>query len=386
MSTALIGCNAPQPFATKTIDTVLNEERAAQTHADVEGLHTDGVLTVGLRNSSMVPLVMELQSGDVLGLEVEIACAMADELGLPVTFTRVVDARDALENTCDIVMDVSSASDGYEVFGDMAESAVALFHKGPQAVDTVDQIKGKAIALQDGSSSQVLLRTMDLQVTEVPCETLDQAFKQLEQGSVDYVLCNVTSGAYLTKRFGDISLAGTLNDPVSTGIAVADDKDSIRSAMEAAFDTLKEKGILDETRRRWLGDLPHLSDDTKVADLPTYSTEGESIDFLYQAESVGSGAMDGSRAGANAGTVASVGGSAQTTQTTQTTQTPTYTTYDSYEDYGNYGNYGTTETYNTTTESYGGDDASDGYSESSSVPQTEYLEDSGASTTDDWGM
>lgn len=310
----LVGC---APSTTASVETAMEQAHASVGQNSIEGLRTPGTLTVGLKNSSTAPLVIENETG-VKGLEVELACALADELGLNVAFVRTVDPKEALVDSCDVVMDVGGTSDGYAVVGDIANSAVALFHKGPTEVATVDQIRGKSIALQEGSASQQLLRTTDLNAKEVPTETLDNAFRALEAGSVDYVLCHPMSGAYLAERYDNLSFAGTLNEPTSTGIAIAPGDGPVPSAVRDAYAKLEESGILDETRRRWLGDMPHLDATTMVADVPMHQTEGKPLELDYDAERVGTGKMDGSSAGANAAVISTLSQESTNPGTTQT--------------------------------------------------------------------
>ncbi|MDO4798386.1 MAG: transporter substrate-binding domain-containing protein [Coriobacteriales bacterium] len=312
----LAGCHMP---VMTSVDQAREQLSSKAAHTNIEGLHTPGTLTVGLKNSSTAPLVIESQSR-LSGMEVELACALADELGLNIAFERVVDPAEALNQTCDIVMDVGGTSDAYQVVGNIADSAVALFHKGPQGVATIDELKGKNVALQDGSASQVLLRTTDLQVKEVPADSLDHAFSLLETGGADYVLCHPMSGAYLSTRHQGIEFDGTLNDPASTGLAVAPGDGEVQTAVRDAYEKLKESGVLNETRRRWLGDIPHLGEEHQVANIPMHQTEGQALEVSYDAEQVDSGKLDGSSAGANAASISTFGQQQPNSETPQPTE------------------------------------------------------------------
>ena len=309
----LAGCQMP---VSTSVEQAREQMGATVGQTSIEGLHTPGTLTVGLKNSSTAPLVIESQSR-LSGMEVELACALADELGLKVAFVRVVDPAEALGQECDMVMDVGGTSNAYQVVGNIADSAVALFRKGPAGVATVDDIKGKSIALQDGSASQVLLRTTDLQAKEVPTDSLDHAFKLLESGGADYVLCHPMSGAYLSTRHTGISFDGTLNEPASTGLAIAPGDGEVQTAIRDAYAKLKDSGVLDETRRRWLGDIPHLGEESQVANVPVHQTEGQALEPSYDAEQVSSGRLDGSTAGANAASISTFGQEQANSETPQ---------------------------------------------------------------------
>ena len=302
ISVGLVGCSLP---VTTSVETAFEQVAAARTPATIEGLATEGTLTVGIRNSSVPPLVME-KGAALEGLEIELACALADELGTSVAFRRVVDPKDGLDAGCDVVMDASIESSAYDVVGNDAASGAALFRRGGEGVATVDEIRGKTIALQDGSASQFLLRTCDLGTTEQPCDTLDQAFGKLEAGAVDYVLCHPMSGAYAAQRYGDIHFAGMLNAPSPTGIAVASGNGEVSTAVRDAYDRLQASGVLGETHRRWLGDLPTLNEDARIKDVPMHETSSDAPELSFVAESVGDGSLDGSTAGANAAVISTL--------------------------------------------------------------------------------
>ena len=311
---------------------------SAQT-SSVEGLHKDGVLTVGLRTSTSEPLVRRGTSS-VDGLYVDVAGALADELGVSVRFVEARGVTAALEENCDIVMDVStSEADKVQVVGDVTESAIGLFSLGGDQEEASDEqaaasekkgqeesaesndafvakvsatdLAGVSIAVQEGSASQRALELSAIGAQEVACDTLDDAFAQLRDGEVAYVACGVSSGAYLGSRYEGVEFVGCLTEPEVMGIAFAKGKGEPQDTLINAFKGIDGDGVLAEVRRRWLGDFPHLTSDSLIVGLPTLTEESEDeedpwADFNYNdydSENLGSATMDGSSAGANAATV-----------------------------------------------------------------------------------
>ena len=328
----------------------------AASSASIEGLHTDGVLTVGLRSTTGEPLVRRGTSS-VDGLYVDVAGAMADQMGVSVRFVEARSVTSALEENCDIVMDVSSSdSDDVQVIGDVTESSIALFRIADQtgsaeedadaeesdedestdkskdkskskskskdkdtskeapsgdAKITAAELEGARVALQESSASQRALQLSGVGAEEVAYDTLDEAFAALRDGDVDYVVCGASSGAYLGQRYDNVEFVGCLTEPESMGIAVAKGKGEPQDTLAAAFKSIDGDGVLSEVRRRWLGDFPHLTSKSVITGLPTLE-EGEEeeedpwADFNYSdydSENLGSATMDGSSAGANAATV-----------------------------------------------------------------------------------
>ena len=290
----LVGCGA----STSSGDTAAPTKDGATKQATIEGLKTPGTLTVGLRSSAAVPMVIE-SKGTTSGLDVDLSYSLAGELGLAVSFKRVDDVAQALQDDCDIVMS-AEAGDSYELVGHYVDSATAFFHAGKPTTAKVDDLSGKTIAVEDGSAAQRSLRITSLSVSEVPCKTLSSAFETLEKGKSDYVLCHTTSGAYLTTRHGGTAFAGTLSEPVALGIALGADNATVKEAVQKAFEAIKDNGILTEVRRTWLGSMPVLTQDSRVADVPLKETTGDTLEELSSGEESLNVAMDGSTAGANA--------------------------------------------------------------------------------------
>lgn len=327
----LVGCGG------NVDSTDASVELGASQASAVEGLHTDGVLTVGLRTTTGEPLVRRGTSS-VDGLYVDVAGAMADQLGLSVRFVEARSVKSALQDECDIVMDVSAdESEDVQVVGDITESAIALFSKanGPtdeddsgeadakaepeveadvsaKATVTAQDLAGMRVAIQESSASQRALQLSGVGADEVACDSLDDAFLALRNGEVDYVACGVASGAYLQRRYEGVEFAGCLTEPVAMGIALAKGAGKPQDTLIAAFKGIDDDGVLQEVRRRWLGDFPRLTSDSQIDGLLALEQDPEDeeedpwagFDYGdYDSENLGSSTMDGSSAGANAATI-----------------------------------------------------------------------------------
>lgn len=342
------------------------QEAASQT---IEGLKQDGVLTVGVRAASTAPFITSTEES-LEGLDVDLGATLADELGLSVEFVSVEDVATGLAENCDVVMDVpENEANGFDVMGVYAQNALSLFHHGEPAVLNTEDINGKTVGVQNESPAQVSLRLTGLALEEVPTATVNEAFDAIDKGEVDFVLCNAAAGGYLSSWRDEIGFAGALEEPVSVGIAIPSGEGSVQTALRGAFDRIKENGVLDEVRRNWLGNLPSLTSESVISNVPGKESSDElpAKPAAVQLEEVDLDAKDGSAAGANAVTMsevmsmpnASFDGSASSSGQGQATQSYTdgydggYTggswssgtgTGTGYTDYGGGGYY---------TESYG---------------------------------
>ena len=255
-----------------------------------------GTLTVGIPTDQAAPLAITTADGTQTGIDVDTAYALADELGLSsVTFVPVSDVSSALTDTCDVVMGVAADDAGdASVVGGYAQTATGLFTRGDVTapIDSSD-LDGATVGLQEGSVSAVTLDDYDLSVTRTPFTNLNEAFEALEEGTVQYVVCDAYAGAYLAAAYSDVSFAGILDEPESVGVAVSGTE--LQTAVQSALETVQGNGVADVARARWVGDLPVLTAESTITGLTERPEEPPAEE----------GAEDGSGAEADADTDAS---------------------------------------------------------------------------------
>ena len=300
---ALAGCNAGQSSTSGDAQASVGDggNRAATM---IEGLKNEGVLTVGVRSTVVAPFV--IGAGDsISGLDIDLGSSLANELNLTAAFISVEDVGKALQESCDVVIDVpASEASGFDVVGDYAELGYAFFHKGETKVSTVDEINNKSVAVQQGSPAQMALNVTSLAMKEVSFASLNESFEALENGTVDYVLCQSCSGAYLTAWLDVLNFAGLLNEPASQGIAIASGEGAVSKAIREAYARMSENGVLAEIHRSWLGNFPKLSAESVIQGIPMKEPDGQSLSNIATMQEVLLVAQDGSTAGANAVTPA----------------------------------------------------------------------------------
>lgn len=233
-----------------------------------DALRQADTLTVGIPTSETAPLVLTSSSGERAGIDIDLAYALADELGLgSVVFVTVDDVSTALSESCDVVMGVeSSSAEGATVAGSYVQSATALFTKGDvTAPIDASALAGATVGVQGGSVSEGVLNDYETGATASTFSNLNEAFDALEQGSVQYVICDAYAGAYLAAAYTDISFAGVLDEPVLVGVAVSGDE--LRSAVQSALEAVETNGVSDIARARWVGDLPTITAESVISGL-----------------------------------------------------------------------------------------------------------------------
>lgn len=271
---ALTGCQSVRDMVGRHIvltsaESYLSEVRSKATpKVSSSATKTEGVLTVGLRASQTTPLVIP-QEGKVCGLDVDLACALADELGLRVSFVTVSDVRSGLEGSCDIVMGAAELDAiGFGIIGDYTWTSMGLFQRGADAPQALaEQVRGTRIGVQTGSAAQLTLSHLDIGATEVTYNMLTDVFDALARGDVDFVACNSSAGEYVCVLRGGCSFAGAIDTPKALGIAMANGEDELRAALSDAYARMQSNGLLDAIRAPWVGTSSRVGLDSQIADL-----------------------------------------------------------------------------------------------------------------------
>ncbi len=262
------------------------KDAEAQARAELKAEVTEPViktpnkLIVGIRSTfAKPPLYMQDTNGRTTGLDVDMASALADTLGLDVEFV-VVNQKDTPETAnCDIIMDVTPAdSANLTVVGNYCEAATAFFTKANAHTADISEINGKKVGLQTASASQQALKQTNLSVQEVSFENLNKAFEALSKGEVDFVMCDAYTGAYLANLYDSINMVGTLEVPQAYGVGVSSTNVALQQTIQAAMDKLANNGISDLVHSRWVGSIGVISSSSKIRGVEKKVADAESED------------------------------------------------------------------------------------------------------------
>ena len=273
----LSGCALSQPTV---------QEAEAKAHAALVPelkepvIQKADTLTVGIRSSlAKAPMYIKDANGRVTGLDVDMASALADTLGLNVKFVMVGEKDTPESAKCDVIMDVTpSDNTNLTVVGNYSEAATAFFAKGAAHTADISEINGKKVGFQTSSASQQALKQTNLSVQEVPFENLNKAFEALSKGEVDYVMCDAYTGAYLANLYNGISMVGTLDVPQAYGIGVSSKNQQLQQAVQKAMDTLASNGLTQLIHNSWVGNIGVISADSKIKGVEKKKVEAESSD------------------------------------------------------------------------------------------------------------
>ena len=249
---SLAGCSNPVSALQQTFGTPsVAEARAKQAAAVSPQLSAptiikNGTLTVGLDTSASVPRCLTSRDGSMQGYDIDMACAVADELGLQVEFVSVSNASQALGQTCDVVMGASASSTGgVTVVGAYAEDAVGFFHKGSEQVAAKEDLVGKTIGVQSGTTGDAYCTDDYGQDHVKQFSSGALAVAALVNGQVDCVVIDNEPAKNFVAANTGLKILGTEYVTENYAAAIAKTNTDLLDKVNGAIAELKADGTID---------------------------------------------------------------------------------------------------------------------------------------------
>jgi len=229
---------------------------AKQQTISASALGEPGTLRVGV-NSASAPLAGQSSSSSrIVGIDVDVASYIADQLGCKVEIIDVGnDPATALaNNTVDVVLGVDTAEEEAQYWrsGTYLMTGVALFGNSSEtAVPTVDS--KPQIAAQASSKSSWRVTNLYGDDSLVSQADLKSAFAALEQGTVQYVAADAVIGTYVaTTNDFECKVIALLQDASGYCAAVNTANVELQSAINSAMDSLTNGGVINIIESKWL--------------------------------------------------------------------------------------------------------------------------------------
>ena len=223
-----------------------------------------GVLTVGV-NASNSPYGGTNSSGDIVGLDVDVASAIADELGLKL---KVVDVKaegkkQLADKQVDVALGMTKSGNDDDIVYSKAyiNDGSSLFMMKDKAVADVKAVDfhnlgGQKVVVQSSSSSAYEVQeALGLEaVTAVA--TMKDAFESLQNGTSSYLVADAVIGDYFARNYGDIVDVGYLSSvsvkPVYATTLSANS--ALAQAVTQAVEDIGSDGTVRVIAAKWLGE------------------------------------------------------------------------------------------------------------------------------------
>ena len=310
---ALAGCSLLTPSRAN------EEPEATLTKLTTPAIATKGVLTVGLPSES-APLVMTDDEGQLTGYTVDVARALAKNLGLKVTFVtgaRVGDTGGSAAPDIYLGATADDADSTISVEGEFLQDASAIYGRADAAASagestsaiSADALSGATIAVQTGSAAQDALSKCGINATQKACANVNDCLAAVASGEADYAAVGASSGSYLARAYGDVRLMGTIDDATGYGAAVRTMNADLAQEISDALSELASDGTLDAIHAAWFGTAPRDLSDMLAAGITTSAQRAAAEQAAEDAEDAGGEAGDGSTVNSAGDTSASAGAS-----------------------------------------------------------------------------
>lgn len=251
-ATAALALSACSPASSEPSDSAAGSDL---------GLVSAGTLTVATEGTYR-PFSYHDESGALVGFDVEIAEAVADKLGLEVSFQETqwdaifagLDAGrfDVIANQVSINPEREEKylfSEPYTV-----SPGVIVVKADDDAITGFDDLAGKTTAQSLSSNWYELAEDSGATVEAV--EGWAQAVALLEQGRVDATVNDSLTYLDYEKTNGPTGLkvAAETDDPGLSAFALTQDKQALTEAIDAALAELREEGVLAEISEKYFGE------------------------------------------------------------------------------------------------------------------------------------
>ncbi|GAB2459242.1 amino acid ABC transporter substrate-binding protein [Xylanimonas ulmi] len=226
------------------------------------GLVTGGTLTVATEGTYRPFSYHEDGSGELVGYDVDVARAVADELGLDVRFQETqwdaifagLDAGrfDTIANQVSITPDRQAKylfSAPYTV-----STGVVVVKDGDSSIHSFDDLAGKTTAQSLTSNWYQLAQDSGAQVQ--PVEGWAQAVALLEQGRVDATINDSLTYLDYVNEHGPsgLAVAAHTEDTSRSALVFTQRHDALAAAVDDALAKLAADGTLAELSQRYFGE------------------------------------------------------------------------------------------------------------------------------------
>lgn len=244
--------------------TALAEEAAANGDNSLSDVMTKGYFIMGL-DDSFPPMGFRDEDGELTGFDVELAQALADEMGIEVQLQPIDWKAKELEldgGTIDVIWN------GYTITPERLEAVLmsdpymqneqVIVVPADSGITTLADLAGKKVAVQDGSSAQDAIAA-DEELASSIGEQVDfkdnvTALMDVSSGQTDALAVDsVVADYYLAQRPGEFIVLDETLAPEEYGIGFRKADQALHDAFAAALRQMREDGTAAELSTKWFG-------------------------------------------------------------------------------------------------------------------------------------
>ncbi len=255
ISFLLSGCTNSQPPALK--DAQINTPTIKES----------GTLKVGV-NTSISPLA-GMGSNKIIGIDVDVASAIADELGLKLQIvdTGSTPGKSIQNGDVDIALgvDKSDVPNATKVTEEYLETGTCLFALTSNTSSVPAVGSSPKIGAQASSKSAWAVTNIYGRDSLTSSSNMEGVFQSLKSGDVSYVAADAVMGSYANNRDSvGAKIVALLEGESGYCCAVSETNTDLQTTITNTIKKLKDNGVIDTIVEKWLGNTIDLSNIMKV--------------------------------------------------------------------------------------------------------------------------
>jgi len=256
-------------FAALLLFLILPAVVSAQS--SLQRVRQNGTLRIG--TDATYPPLEYVENGQFAGFEIDLANAIARELGVRAEFINASfdgifpalqnGSFDAVVSSVTITPERSASmlfSDPYYDSGQL----IAV-RQGTQGITTPDELAGKKVGVQINTTAQIdLEKRGGVQVAVY--NTIDLALLDLKNGRIDAVVGDAPVLRFMIRQsFRELQTVGRRFTDEKFGIAFAQSSEDLRRATNAALWRIQDSGEYDRIHEKWFGEAAERTADQEAS-------------------------------------------------------------------------------------------------------------------------
>ena len=221
-----------------------------------------GKISNGL-DDAYPPMSYRTNDNTLVGWDVDYGNAIANKLGItiewvPADFAGIITG--VQTGKMDIALSALTVTEERAEMIDFSDdyfwsgASVIIREESKDEIKSVEDLAGKTIAVQLGSSSETKVGELDY-ITDVKTySTITDELMDLKNGRVDAVVEGLPVAMYYSGHTDGITTVDTINSyPYGVAFNKDEDGQKLREAWNAAMKALEEDGTLDKITQKWFG-------------------------------------------------------------------------------------------------------------------------------------
>jgi ABC-type amino acid transport substrate-binding protein len=197
------------------------------------------------------------------GLDVDVVNEVAKRLGTTAKFKKTpfdTVFRDLAQGKFDLVASAATITPDRAKEVDFSDpyfpSDQSLMVKKGSDVKTVDDLKGKVIGAQLGTTGAAYAKDHTGAKSVRTYDLIDDAFNALEAGQVKAVINDCPVSKYAERAHKDLAVVRAIPTNELYGFAFPKSSDALRTAFNNALAEVKKDGTLEKISNKWFGTDP----------------------------------------------------------------------------------------------------------------------------------